>query len=142
MFQTLSSSFNTTRQLRQHNAVNTFNYFMQRAGQQWQDVLSTLSKEARRTDAQEGWLLLIAPPFGVSKQLLEQAGIAASRVLVLPAHSTPKLDMLVRDALTCSTCKAVVTFVEDTAQLADYEYLANKYQTRLVNHVAGTSTQH
>lgn len=142
MLQTTAAPLTALRALRQHNSVNTFPYFVQRSGQQWQDVLHTLSREARRTDAQEGWLLLIAPPFGVSKQLLEQAGVSANRVLVLPAHSTPKLDMLVRDALTCSTCKAVVTFVDDAQQLADYQYLANKYQTRLVNHGATLSTKH
>jgi cell division inhibitor SulA len=142
MFQTLSTPFSATRPQRQHNTANPFNYFAQRTGQQWQDVLNTLAKEARRTDSQEGWLLLIAPPFAISKQLLEQAGVASSRVLVLHPHTTPKLDMLVRDALTCSTCKAVVTFVEDEQHLTDYQYLANKYQTRLVNHTAAMKTTH
>lgn len=140
MFQTLSVQLNKTHAPRQNSGIALVDYCTSRIGQQSQHVLQSLIKEARRTDAQEGWLLLIAPPFAITKQLLEQAGIAASRVLVLPADSSTKLDRLVRDALTCSTCKAVITFVDDEQSLVDYHYLANKYQTRLVNHARDTAT--
>jgi cell division inhibitor SulA len=92
----------------------------------------------------QGWVLVIAPPFGLSKQLLEQCQVDCQRVLLINARQVHHYDNLMRDALTCSTCSAVVSFLpDDNEALDDYQYLANKYQTLLINHnSAGAVQQH
>jgi len=82
-----------------------------------------------------GWILVLAPSYQLNKQVLEQCGINTQRILLINQKQIPHFDNLMRDALTCSTCEAVLSFLpHDAANLADYRYLASKYQTRLVNH--------
>lgn len=82
-----------------------------------------------------GWILVLAPSYQLNKQVLEQCGINTQRILLINQKQIPHFDNLMRDALTCSTCEAVLSFLpHDAASLADYRYLADKYQTRLVNH--------
>lgn len=82
-----------------------------------------------------GWILVLAPTYQISKQMLEQCGVNTQRVLLINQKQIHHYDNLMRDALTCSTCEAVLSFLpEQAAALADYAYLANKYQTTLINH--------
>lgn len=92
----------------------------------------------------QGWVLVLAPQFSLTKQVLEQCQVDCQRVLLISAKQVHHYDNLMRDALTCSTCSAVVSFLPaDGAALADYQYLANKYQTILINHNStGAVQQH
>lgn len=97
-------------------------------------LLQTIAKLARQTVAQQGWLLVIAPPCQLTKSMLEQANINSQRILLIQQRQISRFDDLMRDALTCATCSAVVSFLpEQNPQLADYRYLSAKYGTPLVN---------
>lgn len=109
-------------------------YVVSRHGTHLTTVLTSLRLEVARTQEQPGWVLVLGSPVVLTKQLLEHVGLASHRILVLPAQKLTDMDKTVRDALTCNTCQAVLTFIDDAAQLAEYQYLATKYQTRLVNH--------
>ncbi len=98
------------------------------------DLLLSLRRELVRTEQQPGWVLVVGSPVPLTKQALEKMGLAAHRILVLPAQKLANIDRTIRDALTCSTCQAVLTFVDGDEQLSDYDYLATKYQTRWINH--------
>lgn len=99
-----------------------------------QTVLATLAALTQQQALQHGWLLLIAPPWQLTKQMLEQAGIPSQRILLIPQKQVGRFDNLMRDALTCSTCSAVVSFLpEEQQELADYRYLSAKYGTPLFN---------
>lgn len=99
-----------------------------------QAVLSTLANLTRQQAFGHGWLLLIAPPWQLTKNMLEQAGINSQRILLIPQKQISRFDNLMRDALTCSTCSAVVSFLsEDQIELEDYRYLSAKYGTPLLN---------
>lgn len=99
-----------------------------------QAVLTTLAALTQQQGLQHGWLLVIAPPWQLTKQMLEQAGIQSQRILLISQKQIGRFDNLMRDALTCSTCSAVVSFLpEEQQELADYRYLSAKYGTPLVN---------
>lgn len=115
----------------------TDSYFQQIADQSLAAVINTISQLTAPADFGSGWILVIAPVHHLTKQLLEQCQINTQRILLISQKQVVRFDNLMRDALTCSTCSAVVSFLDaDSKSLADYEYLANKYQTPLVNHFA------
>jgi len=115
-------------------------YFQQIADQSMAAVINTISQLTSPSDFGSGWILVIAPVHQLTKQLLEQCQINTQRILLISQKQLVRLDNLMRDALTCSTCSAVVSFLgADSEMLSDYEYLANKYQTPLVNHFSATS---
>ena len=117
-------------------------YFQQVADQSMAAVLSTISQLNSPSDYSTGWILVIAPVHQLTKQLLEQCQINTQRILLISHKQVGRLDNLLRDALTCSTCRAVVSFLDaENSCLADYEYLANKYQTPLINHHAVSGVQ-
>lgn len=98
-------------------------------------VLLTLKELSEQNAPEKGWILVIGPTISLSKQLLEQFGIDRQRVLLVSQKQINHYDNLMRDALTCSTCEAVLSFLPaEHPALPDYGYLANKYQTKLVNH--------
>lgn len=100
-------------------------------------VCQTLAALTTAEQTQQGWILVLAPQLHLSKQVLEQCQIDCQRVLLIGQKQIHHYDNLMRDALTCSTCSAVVSFLPaDCEQLDDYQYLANKYQTQLINHCA------
>lgn len=106
-------------------------------------VCQTLAALTGAGEQQQGWVLVLAPQLHLSKQVLEQCQIDCQRLLLISQKQVHRYDNLMRDALTCSTCSAVVSFLPaDCAELADYQYLANKYQTMLINHSAATVTTH
>jgi|GEM_PF-4494793 len=108
-----------------------------------QAVLTTLAALTQQQGLQHGWLLVIAPPWQLTKQMLEQAGIQSQRILLIPQKQIGRFDNLMRDALTCSTCSAVVSFLpEDQHELEDYRYLSAKYGTPLVNLPTDAFVQH
>jgi cell division inhibitor SulA len=81
-----------------------------------------------------GWLLLLAPPLALTKTMLAQLDIPCHRILLIQHKQIAHFDNLMRDALTCSTCSAVLSFLPtDHPQLADYHYLSVKYGTDLYN---------
>ena len=98
-------------------------------------VCQTLAALTSAAGQQQGWILVLAPQLHLSKQVLEQCQIDCQRLLLISHKQVHRYDNLMRDALTCSTCSAVVSFLPaDCAELVDYQYLANKYQTQLINH--------
>jgi cell division inhibitor SulA len=105
-------------------------------------VCQTLATLTSAGEQQQGWILVLAPQLHLNKQMLEQCQIDCQRVLLISQKQVHRYDNLMRDALTCTTCSAVVSFLPaDCAELADYQYLANKYQTHLINHcIAGSAT--
>ncbi len=99
-----------------------------------QTVLHALASLTQQSVYQHGWLLLIAPPWQLTKSMLEQAGIQSQRILLIPQRQISRFDNLMRDALTCSTCSAVVSFLDaEQTELEDYRYLSAKYGTPLLN---------
>jgi cell division inhibitor SulA len=81
-----------------------------------------------------GWLLVIAPPALLTKSLLVQLGISSRRILMIQQKQINHYDNLMRDALTCSTCSAVLSFLPiDHPHLYDYQYLSQKYGTDFYN---------
>lgn len=119
-------------------------YFKEIAEDNIASICQTLAALTTSGDAQQGWILVLAPQHHLSKQLLEQCQIDCQRLLVIGQKQVHRYDNLMRDALTCSTCSAVLSFLPvDCAELADYQYLANKYQTQLINHCSmQTPTAH
>jgi cell division inhibitor SulA len=104
-------------------------------------LLQLIGTLAAQTDTQQGWLLVIAPPQPLTKTMLSQLNINSKRILVIQQRQITHFDNLMRDALTCSTCCAVVSFLPaEHPQLADYQYLSAKYGTALVN--LNTDGQH
>ncbi len=100
-------------------------------------ICQTLATLTATGQSQQGWILVLAPQHHLSKQLLEQCHIDCQRLLLISQKQIHRYDNLMRDALTCSTCSAVLSFLPaDCAALQDYQYLANKYQTLLINHDA------
>ncbi len=98
-------------------------------------VCQTLASLTQSPQPQQGWILVLAPQQQLSKQLLEQCQIDCQRLLVISQKQIHRYDNLMRDALTCSTCSAVLSFLPaHCAELQDYQYLAQKYQTLLINH--------
>ncbi len=98
-------------------------------------VCQTLATLTTAGGQQQGWILVLAPQLHLSKQVLELCQIDCQRLLLINHKQVHRYDNLMRDALTCSTCSAVVSYLPaDCAELADYQYLANKYQTQLINH--------
>lgn len=126
---------------RRHTTLNK-PFSEHRHGHGLTDLLLSLERELVRTEHQPGWVLVVGSPVPLTKQALEKMGLAAHRILVLPAQKLANVDRTIRDALTCSTCQAVLTFVDEEAQLSDYEYLATKYQTRWVNHTEQRQLAH
>jgi cell division inhibitor SulA len=105
------------------------------------DLLQLIGALAAQTDTQQGWLLVIAPPQPLTKSILGQLNINSNRILVIQQRQISHFDNLMRDALTCSTCCAVVSFLAaEHPQLEDYQYLSAKYGTALVN--VNTNNQH
>jgi cell division inhibitor SulA len=99
-----------------------------------QTVLAVLANLTKQAAFQHGWLLLIAPPWQLTKSMLEQAGIQSQRILLIPQRQIGRFDNLMRDALTCATCSAVVSFLAaEQTELEDYRYLSAKYGTPLLN---------
>lgn len=97
-------------------------------------LLQLIGDLAAQTDTQQGWLLVIAPPQPLTKSMLGQLNINSKRILVIQQRQITHFDNLMRDALTCSTCCAVVSFLPTShPQLEDYQYLSAKYGTALVN---------
>lgn len=97
-------------------------------------LLQLIGSLAAQTDTQQGWLLVIAPPQPLTKSMLSQLNINSKRILVIQQRQIAHFDNLMRDALTCSTCCAVVSFLSaEHPQLEDYQYLSAKYGTVLVN---------
>lgn len=116
-------------------------YFQQIADQSMAAVINTISQLTSPSDFGSGWILVVAPVHHLTKQLLEQCQINTQRILLISQKQVVRFDNLMRDALTCSTCSAVVSFLDaDSETLADYEYLANKYQTPLVNHFSSNTS--
>ncbi len=106
-------------------------------------VCQTLATLTAAGEQQQGWVLVLAPQLHLNKQVLEQCQIDCQRLLLINQKQVHRYDNLMRDALTCSTCSAVVSFLPaDCAELADYQYLANKYQTQLINHCTSEVTTH
>lgn len=106
-------------------------------------VCQTLAALTAAGEQQQGWVLVLAPQLHLNKQVLEQCQIDCQRLLLISQKQVHRYDNLMRDALTCSTCSAVVSFLPaDCAELADYQYLANKYQTQLINHSTSEATTH
>ncbi|RVU41160.1 hypothetical protein EOE67_02865 [Rheinheimera riviphila] len=109
-------------------------------------LLQLIGTLAAQTDTQQGWLLVIAPPQPLTKSILGQLNINSKRILVIQQRQITHFDNLMRDALTCSTCCAVVSFLAaEHPQLEDYQYLSAKYGTALVNvntHNQQTVTTH
>lgn len=106
-------------------------------------ICETLAHITKTDLRQQGWVLVIAPHFPLSKQFLEQQGIDCKRLLLINQKQVHHYDNLMRDALTCSTCSAVVSFLpSDSDVLDDYQYLANKYRTLLINHGATVQISH
>ena len=104
-------------------------------------LLQLIGHLAGQTDTQQGWLLVIAPPQPLTKTMLGKLNINSKRILVIQQHQITRFDHLMRDALTCSTCCAVVSFLpSDHPDLADYQYLSAKYGTVLVNVEGNTQT--
>lgn len=107
-----------------------------------QTVLATLATLTQQAAFQHGWLLLIAPPWQLTKSMLEQAGIQSQRILLIPQRQISRFDNLMRDALTCATCSAVVSFLAaEQTELEDYRYLSAKYGTPLLNMTTDLPTQ-
>ena len=97
-------------------------------------LLALIGRLAAQTDTQQGWLFVIAPPQPLTKAMLSRMNINSKRILVIQQRQIGHFDNLMRDALTCSTCCAVISFLPtDYPQLADYQYLSAKYGTALVN---------
>ncbi len=97
-------------------------------------LLQLIGALAAQTDTQQGWLLVIAPPQPLTKSMLGPLNINSKRILVIQQRQITHFDNLMRDALTCSTCCAVVSFLPtEHPQLEDYQYLSAKYGTALVN---------
>ena len=106
-------------------------------------VCQTLAALTSAGEQQQGWVLVLAPQLHLNKHVLEQCQIDCQRLLLINQKQVHRYDNLMRDALTCSTCSAVVSFLPaDCAELADYQYLANKYQTQLINHSSAGTTTH
>lgn len=107
-----------------------------------QTVLAVLANLTQQAAFQHGWVLLIAPPWQLTKSMLEQAGIQSQRILLMPQRQISRFDNLMRDALTCATCSAVVSFLAaEQAELEDYRYLSAKYGTPLLNMTTDLATQ-
>jgi cell division inhibitor SulA len=97
-------------------------------------LLQLIGSLAAQTDRQQGWLLVIAPPQPLTKSMLNQLNINSKRIMVIQQRQIAHFDNFMRDALTCSTCCAVISFLPSGhPQLPDYEYLSAKYGTALVN---------
>jgi cell division inhibitor SulA len=97
-------------------------------------LLQLIGVLSAQTETQQGWLLVIAPPHPLTKSMLGQLNINSNRILVIQQRQIGHFDNLMRDALTCSTCCAVVSFLPPShPQLEDYQYLSAKYGTALVN---------
>lgn len=100
-------------------------------------ICQTIASLTQPHQPQHGWILVLAPQQHLSKQLLEQCQIDCQRLLVISQKQIHRYDNLMRDALTCSTCSAVLSFLPaNCPELQDYQYLAQKYQTLLINHSA------
>ncbi len=113
----------------------THSYFQQKQDQSLAAVVGTIEHLTTDCRYASGWILVLAPVHQLTKQLLEQCQISTQRILLISQRQIGNFDNLMRDALTCSTCSAVVSFIaSDSELLADYEYLATKYQTPLINH--------
>lgn len=118
-------------------------YFRKVSEAHFAAVCQTLAALTATGEQQQGWVLVLAPQLHLSKQVLEQCQIDCQRLLLISQKQVHRYDNLMRDALTCSTCSAVVSFLPaDCAELADYQYLANKYQTQLINHCTSGATTH
>jgi len=97
-------------------------------------LMTLIGRLAAQTDSQQGWLLVIAPPQPLTKSMLRQLNINSKRILVIQQRQITHFDNLMRDALTCSTCCAVISFLpQNCPELDDYHYLSAKYGTELVN---------
>lgn len=119
----------------QVTALSPDRYFQQISDQSMASVINTIAQLTSPSDFGSGWILVVAPVHHLTKQLLEQCQINTQRILLISQKQVVRFDNLMRDALTCSTCCAVVSFLSaDNETLRDYEYLANKYQTSLINH--------
>ncbi len=102
--------------------------------QQLAAICSQITHWQQTQMSSSGWLLLIAPPLALTKTLLAQLGIACQRILLIQHKQISHFDNLMRDALTCTTCSAVLSFLPaDHPQLADYHYLSVKYGTDFYN---------
>ena len=126
----------------QSQALCPDSFFQQIADQSMAAVINTISQLTSPSDFGSGWILVVAPVHHLTKQLLEQCQINTQRILLISQKQVVRFDNLMRDALTCSTCRAVVSFLDaESETLADYEYLANKYQTPLINHFSSQTTK-
>jgi cell division inhibitor SulA len=133
----LALSSSAVRSLQPQLKSQPTHYFREVSKANIAAVCQTLVSLTSTEQTQQGWILVLAPQLHLSKQLLEQCQIDCQRVLLISQKQVHRYDNLMRDALTCSTCSAVVSFLPaDCEQLADYQYLANKYQTQLINHSA------
>lgn len=102
--------------------------------QQLDAVCYQLAKLQAENVSANGWLLVVAPPTLLNKSMLAQLGISPNRILLIQQKQIHHFDNLMRDALTCSTCSAVMSFLPvDHPQLAEYEYLSKKYGTDFYN---------
>lgn len=102
--------------------------------QQLAAICAQISHCQQTQMSSSGWLLLLAPPLALTKTLLAQLDIPCHRILLIQHKQIAHFDNLMRDALTCSTCSAVLSFLPaDHPQLADYHYLSVKYGTDLYN---------
>lgn len=102
--------------------------------QQLAAICSQITHWQQTQLSSNGWLLLLAPPLTLTKTMLAQLGIPCHRILLIQHKQIAHFDNLMRDALTCSTCSAVLSFLPaDHPQLADYQYLSVKYGTDWYN---------
>lgn len=116
-------------------------YFQNIADTGLDTVLASLHRLQDETASDKGWILVLGPTHALTKQLLEKYQIETQRVLLINPKQITHYDNLMRDALTCTTCAAVLSFLpKEHAALSDYQYLANKYQTKLCNHSKQTSS--
>lgn len=136
----LTPSSNRTQQLQLKSGQSS--YFREVGEAHLAAVCQTLAT-LTSTVQQQGWILVLAPQLQLNKQVLEQCQIDCQRLLLINQKQVHRYDNLMRDALTCSTCSAVISFLPaDCEQLADYQYLANKYQTQLINHCTAVAITH
>ncbi len=108
---------------------------------QLQAVFYQLAKLQADNISANGWLLVVAPPTLLNKSVLAQLGISPKRILLIQQKQIQHFDNFMRDALTCSTCSAVMSFLPvDHPQLAEYEYLSKKYGTDFYNQATAPVT--
>lgn len=102
--------------------------------QQLARICAQITRWQNQQISSNGWLLLVAPPTVLTKSILAQLGICCQRILLIQHKQISHFDNLMRDALTCSTCSAVISFLPaDDPMLVDYHYLSVKYGTDLYN---------